>query len=225
MKRGASKKKGFTLVELIVVIAILAILAAILIPIVSGYISDAQAATDTANLRTLNVATQCYGIKRNITSGDIFEGISTDSERMQMLITGGYIMSEVKPQQPNVSFTWDIPTQKWTTGSGSTPVESSETPSPSVSTVAVKSVRLDKNNIVISYPPNGGPNGVPKTLTATVLPADATNKAVTWSSSNPGIATVNANGTVSFVSPGTATITVTTVDGGKTDSCSVRAQW
>jgi len=46
-------KKGFTLIELIVVIAILAILAAILIPAVTGYITKAEQARDSANCRAL----------------------------------------------------------------------------------------------------------------------------------------------------------------------------
>lgn len=46
-------KKGFTLIELIVVIAILAILAAILIPAVTGYIQKAEQARDSANCRAL----------------------------------------------------------------------------------------------------------------------------------------------------------------------------
>ncbi len=58
-------------------------------------------------------------------------------------------------------------------------------------------------------------------LTATVEPADATNQKVTWSSSAPGVATVDANGKVTAVGAGTATITVTTADGGKTATCTV----
>jgi hypothetical protein len=58
-------------------------------------------------------------------------------------------------------------------------------------------------------------------LTATVLPANATNKAVTWNTSDSAKATVSANGAVTAVAEGTATITVETVDGEKTDSCTV----
>jgi len=59
-------------------------------------------------------------------------------------------------------------------------------------------------------------------LTATVLPIDATDKSVTWGSSNVSIATVTATGLVQAVSNGTATITATSVsDNTKTDTCLV----
>jgi len=62
--------------------------------------------------------------------------------------------------------------------------------------------------------------GESKTVPYAVLPSDASNKAVTWSTSNSNVATVS-NGIVTGVAPGTATITVTTVDGGYTDTCTV----
>ncbi len=62
--------------------------------------------------------------------------------------------------------------------------------------------------------------GETATLTATVLPSSAGNKNVTWSSSNEAVATVE-NGVVTAVGTGNATITVTTVDGGKTATCDV----
>ena len=58
-------------------------------------------------------------------------------------------------------------------------------------------------------------------LSATVLPADATNKNVSWSSSNTLVATVSSTGYVTAVSPGSATITVTTLSGGHTDECDI----
>ncbi len=58
-------------------------------------------------------------------------------------------------------------------------------------------------------------------LTALVMPQNATNKAVSWGSSVPAVATVSNNGLVSAVAPGTASITVTAADGGKTISCTV----
>ena len=56
-------------------------------------------------------------------------------------------------------------------------------------------------------------------LIATVAPANADNTAISWSSSNTSVATVDNTGLVTGVATGTATITVTTADGNKTASC------
>ncbi len=66
---------------------------------------------------------------------------------------------------------------------------------------------------------NATPNTV--TLTATVAPADATDKTVTWRSSNTAVAAVDASGKVTAAGNGTAVITATTTDGGYTASCTV----
>ena len=58
------------------------------------------------------------------------------------------------------------------------------------------------------------------TLTATVAPADAADKTVMWTSDDSNVATVNG-GKVTAVAAGTAKITVTTKDGGKTATCAV----
>ncbi len=59
-------------------------------------------------------------------------------------------------------------------------------------------------------------------LTATVMPEDATNRSVTWTSSNEVVATVDQNGLVTAVAAGTATITATTIDGSELSaSCEV----
>ena len=79
--------------------------------------------------------------------------------------------------------------------------------------VPVTSVSLDKTSLGLT-------EGDTETLTATVEPSDATNKNVTWSTSDASIATVT-DGVVTAVAPGTATITVTTEDGNKTATCAV----
>jgi hypothetical protein len=55
-------------------------------------------------------------------------------------------------------------------------------------------------------------------LTATITPAGAIDQAVTWSSSDEDVATVDADGLVTAVGPGSATITVTTHQGSFTDT-------
>ena len=81
------------------------------------------------------------------------------------------------------------------------------------STVAVEGVTLPATQDVYF--------GKTATLTATVSPDDATNKAVTWESSDPTTVSVDANGVVTGNKIGSATITVTTEDGGKTATCEV----
>lgn len=61
-------------------------------------------------------------------------------------------------------------------------------------------------------------------LTETVTPENADNKDVTWSSSNEAVASVNENGLVTAKNAGTATITVTTEDGGKTAECAITVE-
>ncbi len=81
-------------------------------------------------------------------------------------------------------------------------------------TVPVAGVSLDQSALTLTEEETA-------TLTATVEPADATNQKVTWSSSAPGVATVDADGKVTAVDAGTTDITVTTEDGNKTASCEV----
>ena len=80
-------------------------------------------------------------------------------------------------------------------------------------TVSVTGVELDQTTATLEV-------GGTVTLKATVLPANATNKNVTWKSDNEAVATV-ADGVVTAVASGSANITVTTVDGGKTATCAV----
>lgn len=63
--------------------------------------------------------------------------------------------------------------------------------------------------------------GRSQTLNATIVPANATDKRMEWTSSNDGIATVSATGTITALSPGQAMITVRTLNGGFTATCRV----
>lgn len=79
--------------------------------------------------------------------------------------------------------------------------------------ISVTGVQLDKHSSSLSV-------NETSTLTATVSPSNAEDKSVTWSSSDNNVASVN-NGTITAKKKGSAVITVTTNDGGFTDTCSV----
>ena len=83
----------------------------------------------------------------------------------------------------------------------------------------VEGVSLNKTSTTLVI--NGGNYGTEQ-LNATITPADAVNKNVTWTSSNPAVATVSNTGLVTAVAKGTTTITVTTEDGGYTATCTVK---
>ena len=77
------------------------------------------------------------------------------------------------------------------------------------------SIELDKTEISLEATQTA-------TLVATVLPELTTNKSVTWTSSNEAVATVDANGVVTAIAVGEATITATTTDGSNLSaSCKV----
>ncbi len=80
--------------------------------------------------------------------------------------------------------------------------------------VSVTGVTLNRSEVSIE-------EGKGAQLSATIHPVGADNKSVTWKSDAPSIATVTPKGYVSAKKAGSATITVTTVDGGKTATCLV----
>ncbi|MGE5416026.1 MAG: Ig-like domain-containing protein [Acidobacteriota bacterium] len=103
---------------------------------------------------------------------------------------------------------------KSTDASGNQGVSGNFTFATSASTVHVTSVTLDKHSMTL----NVGDSSA--ALIATIAPSNAANKNVGWASSNPAVASVT-NGVVKGASTGTATIKVTSEDGGFTDSCTV----
>lgn len=83
-------------------------------------------------------------------------------------------------------------------------------------TVPVTGVTLNKIELTLL-------EGATETLTADVLPEEATDKTVSWSIDKPGVASVE-NGLVTAIAEGTATITVTTRDGGHTAICELTVE-
>ncbi|WP_162287917.1 Ig-like domain-containing protein [Bifidobacterium criceti] len=115
----------------------------------------------------------------------------------------------------NGNNTWDNNSNRNYTGQGATLVVENGTVStnaPCVVTVPVESVAIAGGDFTLK-------EGASKKLSATVTPANATDKKVIWASSDASVATVDASGTVKGVKAGTATITATA--GGKSATVKV----
>ncbi|GAB6394415.1 MAG: hypothetical protein MdMp024_0727 [Bacteroidales bacterium] len=78
--------------------------------------------------------------------------------------------------------------------------------------IPVTGISLDRTTLTLS-------TGATMPLTPTIIPANATNQSVTWSSSNSGVATVSNGGLVTATSIGTTAVTAVTADGNFTAAC------
>lgn len=87
MKKLRKNKKGFTLIEIIIVIAIIAILAAILIPSMSGYITAAQDQQYIANARSAYIA----ALFNKETGQSVDDGVTGTFDLDKMLYTEGTV--------------------------------------------------------------------------------------------------------------------------------------
>lgn len=87
----------------------------------------------------------------------------------------------------------------------------------SMSDVPVNGISLNKKETTLVV-------GSKETLIATINPSRATNKAVSWTSSNPNVATISQTGVIEAKKVGTTKITVTTKDGGKNSSITVNVK-
>ena len=112
MSRFVEDKKGFTLIELIVVILLLGIMAAVVMPSYFSYINRGKAASDNNALGILNEVTQVYSATSP--SPNPFNlASSTDNALMQALIAAGLLSEKPTPKQTDVIFTWDYDNAVW----------------------------------------------------------------------------------------------------------------
>lgn len=88
---------------------------------------------------------------------------------------------------------------------------------PIVTTIPVTKIVLNNSSVKML-------KGDTKILASTITPSNATNKNVTWSSSNTSVATVSSSGKVTAVGVGTAVVTATTEDGNHTATCEVTVE-
>ena len=83
-----------------------------------------------------------------------------------------------------------------------------------VKKISVTDIQLDKRSVLVD-------KGATFTIVATIVPGNATNQKVTWSSSDKSVAKVSSSGKVTAVSVGVCQITATTADGGHTAVCMI----
>ena len=100
----------------------------------------------------------------------------------------------------------------------STPAKPTEAPKPTATPAPVKVSNVTVNPATVKLTSKGQTTQ----LSAIVLPSNAENKSIVWSTSNASVATVDNNGVVTAVANGNATITAAALDGsGKYAECSV----
>ena len=225
-KQRVATNKGITLIALVVTIVVLLILAGITITAVlsdGGIFNTAKRAQEVQNEATVKekvnlmlADAQLQNLMYKTILEEYLEENKTQNGIEEITDNGdGTITITVDGYNVTMdSDTYQITGMEKAEGTGSgSGNEGQEPDEPTNPTVAVTGVSLDKESETMTV-------GGSLTLTATVEPQTASNKAVTWTSSVPAVAEVN-NGVVQALTAGSTTITVTTTDGSFTDTCEI----
>jgi len=169
----------------------------------------------------------------NVFENQTIEKIEVSNDDVTLVVDGTIqLYASVKPSNANQRITWSSVDEKIatvTSGGLVTGVNYGETKIIATAvdgtnaivnvkvqdkTRAVEGVSINQNDFSLDV-------GKTKRLTVKITPSNATDQKVSWSSNNPNIVTVNNNGDVKGIAPGTATITVKTISGGFTASVNV----
>ncbi len=170
--------------------------------------------TATSTLATTPTATATSTLTATVTSPPSGAGCGTATTSQSTTATH-IVTAPPSATSTGTSSGSGSSTSTATKTASSTTTSSSETGTQTATvSVPVSSIALNKTTDHLAAGTTDG-------LSAAISPANATNQAVAWSTSNASVATVSASGVVSAVTAGTATITATTVDGGKTATCVV----
>jgi len=179
--------------------------------------SGANVNVTGGNITTMNIAQTATGAGVNLGSTSRVNTLNANAQSnvtgQGQITTANVNVSNVTIQQKptNTTVAKDV-----TANIGGQQQTGTGTPLPAAgggggggtSTVAVSSVDITPKRLVLTVGETG-------TLQASITPSNASNKSVTWSSSDESVATV-ANGVVSAVALGSTQITVTTADGHQT---------
>jgi prepilin-type N-terminal cleavage/methylation domain-containing protein len=106
-------QKGFTLIELVVVIAIIGVLSLLIVPNVFSYVESARVAYDNANVKILNNATALLAAELDTSTIELFDGIDSDTEKMEFLLDRGYLSDIPTPKSENARYLFSMINGVW----------------------------------------------------------------------------------------------------------------
>ena len=99
-----TNKKGFTIVELVIVIAVIAILAAVLIPTFSNLIKKANISNDTAIAKNLNTAISVAGV---------LDGVETFEDAIAAVREQGFLLANLNAKTDGCYFVWEAESKQF----------------------------------------------------------------------------------------------------------------
>lgn len=105
-------KKGFTMIEMLIVLTVLLILSALIVPQVVNAIESSKVTADQANVRTLNTVTALYRSK-DLESDPFNDESISNTDLIEVLVTNGFLSTIIEPKSKDASFNWLINDKKW----------------------------------------------------------------------------------------------------------------
>ena len=109
---------GFTLIEMLIVLAILGLLAGLAAVAVPAIMDRARRTADQTNLDALNTITDYYIVAEDM-ADPVFDPESSDNQKLLLLIDAGYLSALPIPRQSGLAFAWDEDRDVWTMGTAS----------------------------------------------------------------------------------------------------------
>jgi len=219
-------KKGFTLIELIVVMAIIGILVLLAIPKFMGHTQQAKYTKLISNTKQLENASERYYMDKQdwprlsdtpYTAEEItaFSQKIYDATGKEAILaeTGNYYDIDYSKLSKYVQIPDDKMNYVIQNPVGNIYALENVTQESKVR-LETGSILLDKTTLSLKI-------GESDTLLATIMPTTAINKNVSWMSSNTSVATINSTGKITAVGIGNTTITVTTETGNHISTCNI----
>lgn len=110
-----TNEKGFTLVELLVVVAVLGVLLGVGVVVFENITGTAQKRADEATVRVLNSATMMLAVRDGKSLETVFDGVG---DELSHLVSEEVLESRPEPAQRGLSFVWDDDVYRWSVGDG-----------------------------------------------------------------------------------------------------------